>query len=182
FEEHDLDDEGRLQPVARPYGGNQANVVVGIVRNETERYPEGMTRVILVSDPSRGMGTLAEPECRRILAALDLAQTLGVPLEWFALSAGARIARDSGTEVMDWTAKVLRRLVELTQAGLEINIVVMGINAGPQPYWNAEAAMLMHTRGIVIMTPEGAMVSSGKQALDSSGGVSAEDNLGIGGY
>jgi acetyl-CoA carboxylase carboxyltransferase component len=182
FEEHDLDETGRLVPVSRPYGGNQANVVVGIVRNETERYPEGMARVILVSDPSRGMGTLAEPECRRILAALDLAQNLGVPLEWFALSAGARIAVDSGTEVMDWTAKVLRRLVELTQAGQEINIVVMGINAGPQPYWNAEAAMLMHTRGIVIMTPEGAMVSSGKQALDSSGGVSAEDNQGIGGY
>ena len=182
FEEHDLDDEGRLVPIVRPYGGNQANVVVGIVRNETERYPEGMARVILLSDPSRGMGTLAEPECRRILAALDLAWDLGVPLEWFALSAGARIAMDSGTEVMDWTARVLRRLVELTQQGLEVNIVVMGINAGPQPYWNAEAAMLMHTRGIVIMTPEGAMVSSGKQALDSSGGVSAEDNQGIGGY
>jgi acetyl-CoA carboxylase carboxyltransferase component len=182
FAEHDLDDSGRLVPVARPYGGNQANVVVGIVRNATERYPEGMARVILLSDPSRGMGTLAEPECRRILAALDLAWDLGVPLEWFALSAGARVALDSGTEVMDWTARVLRRLVELTQQGLEVNIVVMGINAGPQSYWNAEAAMLMQSRGIVIMTPEAAMVSSGKQALDSSGGVSAEDNQGIGGY
>ncbi|MFY9824603.1 MAG: carboxyl transferase domain-containing protein, partial [Thermoanaerobaculia bacterium] len=182
FEEHDLDDAGHLVPVSRPHGDNQANLVVGVVRNETARYPEGMARVILLSDPSRGMGTLAEPECRRILAALDLAAAMGVPLEWFALSAGARIAVDSGTEVMDWTAKVLRRLVELTQAGLEVNIVVMGINAGPQPYWNAEAAMLMHTRGIVIMTPKGAMVSSSKQALDSSGGVSAEDNLGIGGY
>ncbi len=182
FEEHELDEAGALVPVSRPYGGNRANVVVGIVRNETDRYPEGMARVILVSDPSHGMGVLAEPECRRILAALDLAQSLGVPLEWFALSAGARIAVDSGTEVMDWTARVLRRLVERTQGGQEINIVVMGINAGPQPYWNAEAAMLMHTVGIVIMTPEGAMVSSGKQALDSAGGVSADDNQGIGGY
>ena len=33
-----------------------------------------MTRVlILLGDPSRGLGTLAEPECRRIIAALDLA-------------------------------------------------------------------------------------------------------------
>jgi acetyl-CoA carboxylase carboxyltransferase component len=32
------------------------------------------------------------------------------------------------------------------------------------------------------MTPEGAMVLTGKQALDYSGGVSAEDNHGIGGY
>ncbi len=107
---------------------------------------------------------------------------MGVPLEWFALSAGAKIAMDSGTENMDWIGLVLRRIVEFTQAGGEINIVVPGINVGAQPYWNAEATMLMHTRGILIMTPEGAMVLTGKQALDYSGGVSAEDNQGIGGY
>ena len=32
------------------------------------------------------------------------------------------------------------------------------------------------------MTPESAMVLTGKQAIDYSGGVSAEDNFGIGGY
>ena len=69
-----------------------------------------------------------------------------------------------------------------TQAGGEINVVVTGINVGAQPYWNAEATMLMHTRGVLIMTPESAMVLTGKQALDYSGGVSAEDNFGIGGY
>jgi acetyl-CoA carboxylase carboxyltransferase component len=42
--------------------------------------------------------------------------------------------------------------------------------------------MLMHTRGILVMTPESSMVLTGKQALDYSGGVSAEDNQGIGGY
>jgi acetyl-CoA carboxylase carboxyltransferase component len=41
--------------------------------------------------------------------------------------------------------------------------------------------MLMHTKGILVMTPESAMVLTGKQALDYSGGVSAEDNFGIGG-
>ena len=182
FVEHDLEEGNRLVPVDRPYGGNTANVVVGIVRNFTDRYPEGMARVILLGDPSRGMGSLAEPECRRILAALELAEEMGVPLEWFALSAGARIAMDSGTESMDCIGLVLRRIVELTQAGGEINVVVTGINAGAQPYWNAEATMLMHTRGILIMTPEGSMVLTGKQALDYSGGVSAEDNQGIGGY
>jgi len=40
----------------------------------------------------------------------------------------------------------------------------------------------MHTKGILIMTPESAMVLTGKHALDVSGGVSAEDNSGIGGY
>ncbi|MGA8114361.1 MAG: carboxyl transferase domain-containing protein, partial [Actinocatenispora sp.] len=42
--------------------------------------------------------------------------------------------------------------------------------------------MLMHTKGILVMTPDSAMVLTGKQALDFSGGVSAEDNYGIGGY
>ena len=57
-----------------------------------------------------------------------------------------------------------------------------GINVGAQPYWNAEATMLMHTKGILVMTPDSAMVLTGKQSLDFSGGVSAEDNFGIGGY
>src|SRR5699024_6558244 len=64
----------------------------------------------------------------------------------------------------------------------EINVVVAGINVGAQPYWNAEATMLMHTKGILVMTPDSAMVLTGKQSLDFSGGVSAEDNFGIGGY
>jgi acetyl-CoA carboxylase carboxyltransferase component len=60
--------------------------------------------------------------------------------------------------------------------------VVAGINVGAQPYWNAEATMLMHTKGILVMTPDSAMVLTGKQSLEYSGGVAAEDNFGIGGY
>ena len=141
-----------------------------------------MLRVALLGDPTRGLGSLAEPECARVIAALDLAERLDVPVEWFAVSSGARIAMDSGTENMDWVAAALRRIVRFTQAGGEINVVVSGINVGAQPYWNAEATMLMHTKGILVMTPESAMVLTGKQALDYSGGVSAEDNFGIGGY
>src|SRR5205823_1279859 len=89
---------------------------------------------------------------------------------------------DSGTETMDWISRALRGIVEFTQAGGEINVVVTGINVGAQPYWNAEATMLMHTSGVLIMTPDSAMVLTGKQSLDYSGGVSAEDNFGIGGY
>jgi hypothetical protein len=77
---------------------------------------------------------------------------------------------------------VLRRIIEFTQGGGEINVVVTGINVGAQPYWNAEATMLMHTRGILVMTPGSAMVLTGKEALEYSGSVAAEDNLGIGGY
>jgi acetyl-CoA carboxylase carboxyltransferase component len=182
FVEHDLDDTGALVPVERPPGLNKAGVVVGVVSTPTERYPEGMARVVVLGDPTRAMGSITEAECRRVLAAIDLAAAMDVPIDWFALSAGAKIAMDSGSENLDWVARVLRRLVEHTQAGGEVNIVVAGINVGAQPYWNAEATMLMHTRGILVMTPDSAMVLTGKQAIDYSGGVSAEDNLGIGGY
>lgn len=182
FTEYDLDADGSLAPVDRPYGDNTASIVVGTVTTPTERHPEGMTRVGLFGDPTKGLGSLTGAECQRIVAALDLAERLDVPVEWFAVSAGARIAMDSGTENMDWVAATLRRIVEFTQAGGEINVVVTGINVGAQPYWNAEATMLMHTKGILVMTPASAMVLTGKQALDYSGGVSADDNFGIGGY
>jgi acetyl/propionyl-CoA carboxylase alpha subunit/acetyl-CoA carboxylase carboxyltransferase component len=182
FVEHDLDAEGNLVPVARPQGKNTAHVVVGTLKSFTKLYPEGMTRVVLLGDPSKEMGSVAEPECRRIIAALDLAERMKVPVDWFTLSAGAKISMTSGTENMDWIAAALRRIVLFTQAGFEINVVVCGVNVGAQPYWNAEATMLMHTRGILVMTPEAAMVLTGKQALDYSGSVSAEDNQGIGGY
>jgi acetyl/propionyl-CoA carboxylase alpha subunit/acetyl-CoA carboxylase carboxyltransferase component len=182
FVEHDLGPDGRLEPVEREPGLNTANVVVGLISNRTAKTPEGVTRVAVLSDPTRGLGNLAEEECRRILAALDLAEELRVPVEWYAVSSGALIAMDSGTENMDWIAAVLRGLIEFTQRGGEVNVVVTGINVGGQPYWNAEATMLMHTRGILVMLPTSAMVLTGKQALDFSGGVSAEDNFGIGGF
>ncbi len=182
FAEWDLDEENVLVPVSRPPGKNRANIVIGLLTSFTPKVPEGMTRVVLLGDPLGAMGSLAEPECRRILAGLDLAEKMRVPLEWFALSAGAKIAMDSGTENMDWISRVLRRLITFTQAGGEVNVIVCGINVGAQPYWNAEATMLMHTKGILVMTRDGALVLTGKTALDYSGSVSAEDNLGIGGY
>ncbi len=189
FVEYDLADNpagdialDSLEAVDRAPGGNTSGIIVGVVSRPTPLYPEGITRVALLGDPTRAMGSITESECRRLLAAIDLAAELAVPIEWFALSGGAKIAMDSGSENLDWVARVLRRLVEHTQAGHEVNVVVAGINVGAQPYWNAESTMLMHTKGILVMTPESAMVLTGKQAIDYSGGVSAEDNFGIGGY
>jgi acetyl/propionyl-CoA carboxylase alpha subunit/acetyl-CoA carboxylase carboxyltransferase component len=182
FVEHDLDDDGALVPVDRPPGRNKSGLVCGVATTRSDRVPEGITRVVLLGDPTKALGAVSEPECLRVIAALDLADSMRVPLEWFALSAGARISMDSGTENMDWVARALRRIVTFTQDGGEINVVVAGINVGAQPYWNAEATMLMHTKGILVMTPDSAMVLTGKQSLDFSGGVSAEDNYGIGGY
>ena len=182
FVEYDLDESGTLGPVDRPYGRNTAGLIVGKVSLPTARYPEGMTRIALFGDPTKALGTVAEAECARVVAAIDLAEELSVPVEWFALSSGATISMESGTENMDWVSRALRRIITFTQDGGEINVVVAGINVGAQPYWNAEATMLMHTKGILVMTPDSAMVLTGKQSLDYSGGVSAEDNFGIGGY
>ncbi len=180
--ELDLNEEGRLVEVDRAPGRNTAGIIAAKVTTPTALHPEGVTRIILSGDPTKGLGAVAEPECSRIIAAIDLAEEMGVPVEWFTLSSGARISMDSGVENMDWVGAALRRIVEFTQDGGEINVVVAGINVGAQPYWNAEATMLMHTKGILVMTPDSAMVLTGKQSLDFSGGVSAEDNFGIGGY
>jgi acetyl/propionyl-CoA carboxylase alpha subunit/acetyl-CoA carboxylase carboxyltransferase component len=181
FTEHDFTD-GEFGPVDRPRGKNTVGVVAGVVTTPTARYPEGITRVALFGDPTKALGTVAVAECATVVAAIDLAEQLGVPVEWFTLSSGAKISMDSGTENMDGVARALRRIITFTQAGHEINIIVAGINVGAQPYWNAEATMLPHTKGILIMTPASAMVLTGKMSLDYSGGVSAEDNFGLGGY
>ncbi|MFM9377790.1 carboxyl transferase domain-containing protein [Gordonia sp. VNK21] len=182
FTEYDLDEHGALAPVTRPKGNNSAAVVVGVVSTPTVKYPEGISRVVMLGDPTKSLGALTEPECRRYIAALDLAEELGLPVEWYAVSSGAAVKMESGTENLDWVAAALKRIVEFTQDGGEINIVVAGINVGGQAYWNAEATMLMHTKGILVMTPDSSMVLTGKNALDFSGGVSAEDNFGIGGH
>jgi acetyl-CoA carboxylase carboxyltransferase component len=183
FVEYDLDEKGeRLLPIERPFGQNQAGVIVGLIRHQTAKHPEGMERVWIASDPTASMGALAEPECRRVIAAIELAEERGLPIEWLPISSGARIAMQSGTENLDWTARVLKRIIEYTQGGGVIHLIVAGVNVGAQSYWNAEATMLMHTRGLLIMTPQGAMVLTGKKALEYSGGVAAEDERGMGGF
>jgi acetyl/propionyl-CoA carboxylase alpha subunit/acetyl-CoA carboxylase carboxyltransferase component len=181
FEEFDLRGQRPVSVKGRPYGANPSNVVFGILTSYPEFRPRGLPRVILLADATADMGSLAEPECRRIIAALDLAGKRGLPVEWLPVSAGARIDFSSGTENLDWTARVLRKIVRFTQGGGEINLILTAVNIGAQSYWNAEATMLMHTRGLLLMTDEAAMLLTGKRALDFSGSVSAEDNVAIGG-
>jgi len=183
FEELELDSSGiALESVqGRASGNNPTGVVVGVITNWSPRFPDGFSRVLVLGDPNKDMGSLGEGECRRIIAAIDYAEGMGVPVEWVALSGGARIAFDTGTENLDWTAAVLRRIVEFTARGGVINILVDGPCVGAQSYWNSEATMLMHCRGTLVMTPRGYMVLTGKRALEVSGSVAAETNQGIGG-
>ena len=69
------------------------------------RIPKASRGCCSVGDPTRALGAVSEAECSRIIAALDLAESMRVPVEWYALSAGARIAMNSGTENMDWVAR-----------------------------------------------------------------------------
>ena len=71
--------DDRLVPVRREPGTNSAHLVVGLVSNPTEVVPEGMQRVMLLSDPTQGLGNLAEPECRRVNAALVYAAEHRLP-------------------------------------------------------------------------------------------------------
>jgi acetyl/propionyl-CoA carboxylase alpha subunit/acetyl-CoA carboxylase carboxyltransferase component/multidrug efflux pump subunit AcrA (membrane-fusion protein) len=185
FEEFDLDPTGNGVAVSvsgREPGKNTASIVFGLITTKTAKVPEGMQRVLVLSDPTMGMGSIATPECDRLVAAIDLAEKLSIPVEWVPVCAGAKIAMDSGTETMDAIARVVKRIVTFTQAGGVIHCVVTGINVGAQSYWDSLATMLMHTRGCLIMTPTASMVLTGSNALAASGSVSAEDEVAIGGH
>jgi acetyl-CoA carboxylase carboxyltransferase component len=171
----------RLQAVG-PDHQRTSGVMVGVMTHVLDGHPQGVSRVWIGGDPSRSMGAVAEGECRRILAAFDLAERLGVPVEWVAISAGARIAWDTGTENMDWCAAVVARIVQFTQRGGQVVVVVSGINVGAQSYWNAEATMLGHHKGMLVMLPNEAMVLTGKRALALSGGGTHASDAHIGGY
>ncbi|MFQ5698041.1 MAG: carboxyl transferase domain-containing protein [Myxococcota bacterium] len=181
FQEYDLED-GRAVPVHRPPGGNSCGIVFGVITTPTEKVPEGMRRILILGDPTFGMGALAAPECDRIAAAIDLAARDELPVEWVALSSGARIAMDSGTENLDATARVVRRIVTFTDAGGEIHLILAGVNVGAQSYFDALATMELGSRGILIMLSNASMVLTGRAALEISGSVAAEDEVGIGGY
>ncbi len=184
FDEHDLGENGQGRVVSvrgRAYGRNVCGVVFGVISTPTDKVPEGMRRVLVLSDPTRDLGALGAAECDRIVAAIDLAERLSLPVEWIPVSSGARIAMDSGTENLDATARVVRRIVTFTQRGGAIHVIVQGVNVGAQSYFDALATMLPHTRGALIMTRGGAMVLTGKAALEASGSVAGEDEAAIGG-
>ncbi|UDY37434.1 carboxyl transferase domain-containing protein [Dermatobacter hominis] len=179
----------RLVPVVRAAAADgdgdgdrpPCGVTVGIMSHHVGAHAEPVRRVWLCGDATRSLGAVAEPECRRILAAIDLAEAEQVPLEWVTVSSGARISMESGTENMDWCAAVVRRLVEFTQDGGEVVIVVAGVNVGAQSYWNAEATMLMHCAGTLVMVDGTSMVLTGSRSLARAGGVSERSDHDLGG-
>src|SRR5688572_13550606 len=67
FEEHDLDPAATppsaISVSGRQPGLNQSAIIFGVVSTPTAKVPEGMRRVLILSDPTRGMGALATSEC-----------------------------------------------------------------------------------------------------------------------
>lgn len=172
----------RLIEVQREVGTQQSGIVVGVMSHMFDGHAGPTRRVWLAGDPTRAMGAVAEQECRRIIAAFDLAAEQGLPVEWVAVSAGARISLKSGTENMDWCAAVVRRILDFTQAGGEVVVIVAGVNVGAQSYWNSMATMMRHCAGLLVMVEGSTMVLTGRRALAMSGGVSAPDDISLGGY
>ena len=172
----------RLIEVERPLGEQGCGIVVGLLTHRFAGHAQPTTRVWLAGDPAAMMGAVAEAECRRIIAAFDHAEANGLPVEWVALSAGAQISMRSGTENMDWCAAVVRRILEFTQRGGEVVVIVAGVNVGAQSYWNATATMLGHCAGMLVMVDGTAMVLTGTRALATSGGVSSPSEVELGGY
>lgn len=156
-------------------------VLAGTMSHRVGPHCEPVRRMWLCGDATRSLGAVAEAECRRILAAIDRAEAEQMPLEWVTVSSGARISMESGTENMDWCAAVVRRLVEFTQLGGEVVIVVAGVNVGAQSYWNAEATMLMHCAGTLVMVDGTSMVLTGSRSLGRAGGVTERSDHDLGG-
>jgi acetyl-CoA carboxylase carboxyltransferase component len=171
-----------LVQVQRPFGEQASGIVVGRMSHRFPGHERPTERIWLAGDPDRMMGAVAEDECRRIIAAFDLAEVEGLPVEWVAISAGAQISMDRGTENMDWCASVVRRILEFTQRGGEVIVIVAGINVGAQSYWNSTATMLGHCAGMLVMVDGSAMVLTGRRALAMSGGVSSPTDQDLGGY
>src|SRR5690606_42127005 len=64
FTEYALGPDGAPVAVERPPGQNTANIVLGTVTTRTKRHPEGMTRVVLLGDPTKALGALRSEERR----------------------------------------------------------------------------------------------------------------------
>ena len=127
FVEYDLDATTASCRSSARSGQNKANVVVGVIRNFTAQAPRGHDAgdAARRSEPRDGRAGRARVPAHHRRArpgrASWAARSTGSPSP-----PGAKIAMDSGTENLDWIARVLRRMVEFTQAGGEVNVVVDG--------------------------------------------------------
>ncbi len=172
----------RLEPVDRPAGGNSCGIVVGLARTPTPRYPEGISRVVLAGDPTRSLGAIAEAECA-------------------ARHGRARPGRGAGP-----AGRVVRAVGRRPDLdGLRHREHGLG-GAGAAPHHRVHPERrrdqrrrhrhqrrrpaVLERRGHDADAHQGHPGDDARErdgadrqdSLDYSGGVSAEDNFGLGGY
>ena len=181
FKEHDLVD-GKPVAVDREPGQNRTGIVFGVISTPDREAPRGHEAR---PDPRRldprhgraGRGRV-RPDRRGARAGRARA-----PPRRVGRAFGRRADRD-GHGNREPRRHCARRAQArpFTDAGGEVNVIASGPNVGAQSYFDALATMELRSRGILIMLQNAYMVLTGRAALEFSGGVAAEDEIGIGGY
>lgn len=150
----------------RAVGLNQAGVVIGL---KTDNLNIGIPvhRLLIIGDITHSNhGAISAQECARINAAIRYAKRKKLPIDWFPASYGVEIRHEKGVESLDASSSTVREIVQYCHhTGLSINLIIDETNIGAQSYWNALAAILQETNGVLIMTSKGSMALTGHHAL-----------------
>ena len=142
----------RWCPAARP-ASNTCAIVFGVIRTPTDKLPEGMRRVLVLSRSDARHGRARRARVRshlrraRSRRGARPAGRVGADLERGAHRHGQRHREPR----RDRARRAPHRHVHASAAARSTSIVA-GINVGAQSYFNALATMLMHTRGVLVMT------------------------------
>ena len=92
-------------------------VVFGVIRTPTREGARGHGARARALGPDARHGRARPPRSATAWWPRSISpKRCACPVEWVPISSGARIAMDSGTENLDATARVVRRIVEFTQA------------------------------------------------------------------
>lgn len=152
---------GRISDNIAHYG-----VIVGIKTNDLG-HGLYIKRLLLIADMTQS-STITCEQCAYINAALRFARKNNLAIDWFPGSYGTTIAMDTGVEHLDGCASTAKEIIlTAIDAKIPINVIVDNINVGAQAYWDALAAIIPKTSGIVIMTQRGSMALTGDKALTS---------------
>ncbi|EJU03511.1 acetyl CoA carboxylase [Dacryopinax primogenitus] len=86
-----MDENGELQPIARPPGSNVCGMVAWIFTLKTPEYPQGRRVVVVSNDITFKIGSFGPKEDEYFNAVTDLARGLGLPRIYLSANSGARM-------------------------------------------------------------------------------------------
>lgn len=157
---------GELTPVHRPFGHNEAGVIIGIMISDLG-IGIPIKRLLIIGDLTHSSrGAIRGQECLRINAAIRYAAREKIPIDWYSASFGVQVHRERGVEGLDAAASTLREIVKnCHHKNVQINLIINETNIGAQSYWDSMATIIYETSGILIMTPKGCMALTGPKAL-----------------